>query len=113
MCFSGQSDLLTADEIEQLRTHLQTDTLWTELKQLMKTNGWVSDSKLVPLLEKPFMRLCARYLYLEKRRERKGGTNKENGALINLNNEDRGNTLTEYIKSLRISHIYYMFIFIL
>lgn len=66
--FPGQSDLLTADEVEQLRSHLQTDTLWTELKQLMKTNGWVSDSKLVPLLEKPLMRLCARYLYLEKRR---------------------------------------------
>ncbi|KAJ9583825.1 hypothetical protein L9F63_021828 [Diploptera punctata] len=64
----GQSDLLTADEIDQLRSHLQTDILWTELKQLVKTNGWVSDSKLIPLLEKPLMRLCARYLYLEKRR---------------------------------------------
>jgi malonyl-CoA decarboxylase len=51
-----------------LRSHLQTNTLWAELKQLFKTNGWASDSKLVSLLEVPLMRLCAGYLYLEKRR---------------------------------------------
>ncbi|XP_023708296.1 malonyl-CoA decarboxylase, mitochondrial isoform X2 [Cryptotermes secundus] len=64
----GQRGVLTAEEAEQLRSHLQTDTLWSELKQLFKTNGWVSDSKLVSLLEVPLMRLCAGYLYLEKRR---------------------------------------------
>ncbi|PSN37402.1 hypothetical protein C0J52_16312 [Blattella germanica] len=56
-CF-GQSDILTADEIEQIKTHLKTeDNLWSDLKQLFKTNGWVSDTKLVLLLEKPLMRL--------------------------------------------------------
>lgn len=64
----GQRGVLTAEEAEQLRSHLQTDTLWSELKQLFKTNGWASDSKLVSLLEAPLMRLCAGYLYLEKRR---------------------------------------------
>jgi malonyl-CoA decarboxylase len=42
--------------------------LWSELKQLFKTNGWANDSTLVSLLEVPLMRLCAVYLYLEKRR---------------------------------------------
>lgn len=66
--FLGQRRVLTAEEAEQLRSHLQTDMLWSELKRLFKTNGWVNDSKLVSLLEVPLMRLCAGYLYLEKRR---------------------------------------------
>ncbi|XP_069689854.1 malonyl-CoA decarboxylase, mitochondrial-like [Periplaneta americana] len=64
----GQPDVFTADEVEQLKSHLKTDNFWSELKQLFKTNGWATDSKLVILLEVPLMRLCARYLYLEKRR---------------------------------------------
>lgn len=64
----GQRELLTAEEVEQLRCHLQTNTLWSELKELFKTNSWANDSKLVALLEAPLMRLCAGYLYLEKRR---------------------------------------------
>lgn len=64
----GQRELLTAEEAEQLRCHLQTNTLWSELKELFKTNSWANDSKLVALLEAPLMRLCAGYLYLEKRR---------------------------------------------
>ena len=34
----------------------------------IRTNGWTADSELTELLEKPLMRLCARYLYLEKHR---------------------------------------------
>jgi malonyl-CoA decarboxylase len=64
----GHRAILTAEEAEQLRCHLQTKTLWSELKELFKTNGWANDSKLVALLEVPLMRLCAGYLYLEKRR---------------------------------------------
>jgi malonyl-CoA decarboxylase len=64
----GQREILTAEEAEQLRCHLQTNTLWSELKELFKTNGWANDPKLVALLEVPLMRLCAGYLYLEKRR---------------------------------------------
>lgn len=64
----GQRELLTAEEAEKLRCHLQTNTLWSELKELFKTNSWANDSKLVALLEAPLMRLCAGYLYLEKRR---------------------------------------------
>jgi malonyl-CoA decarboxylase len=59
---------MTSEEVEQLKSHLQTDTLWSELRQLFKTNSWATDSKLVSLLEVPLMRLCAGYLYLEKRR---------------------------------------------
>jgi malonyl-CoA decarboxylase len=64
----GQRDLLTAEEAENLRCHLQTNNLWSELREVLKTNGWANDSKLVALLEAPLMRLCAGYLYVEKRR---------------------------------------------
>jgi malonyl-CoA decarboxylase len=66
--FIGQRGVLTAEEAEKLRSYLQTNTLWSDLKQLFKTNGWASDPKLVSMLEVPLMRLCAGYLYLEKRR---------------------------------------------
>lgn len=59
---------MTSEEVEQLKSYLQTDMLWSELKRLFKTNSWATDSKLVSLLEMPLMRLCAGYLYLEKRR---------------------------------------------
>ncbi len=34
----------------------------------LRTNAWTADSELSEALETPLMRLCARYLYLEKRR---------------------------------------------
>ncbi|XP_021913341.1 malonyl-CoA decarboxylase, mitochondrial-like isoform X2 [Zootermopsis nevadensis] len=64
----GRREVLTSEEVEQLKSYLQTDMLWSELKKLFKTNGWAADTKLVSLLEAPLMRLCAEYLYLEKRR---------------------------------------------
>jgi hypothetical protein len=64
----GQREVLTSEEVEQLKSYLQTDMLWSELRKLFKTNSWATDSKLVSLLEVPLMRLCAGYLYLEKRR---------------------------------------------
>ena len=34
----------------------------------LRTSGWTADAALAGLLERPLMRLCARYLYLEKHR---------------------------------------------
>ncbi|XP_067004355.2 malonyl-CoA decarboxylase, mitochondrial [Anabrus simplex] len=64
----GQTDILLDKEIEDLQAYLKTDNLWAELKRLFKTNGWISDIDLIRMMETPLMRLCARYLYLEKRR---------------------------------------------
>ncbi|XP_006816092.1 malonyl-CoA decarboxylase, mitochondrial-like [Saccoglossus kowalevskii] len=39
-----------------------------ELRRLFITNDWSQSSKMLRLLERPLLRLCARYLYSEKRR---------------------------------------------
>ncbi|CAH1227619.1 MLYCD [Branchiostoma lanceolatum] len=38
------------------------------LKKLLQTNQWMGAESMVETLKDPLMRLCARYLYLEKRR---------------------------------------------
>ena len=38
------------------------------LKRELVNNNWVREPALVAAMEVPMMRLCARYLYLEKRR---------------------------------------------
>ncbi|XP_078619044.1 malonyl-CoA decarboxylase, mitochondrial-like isoform X1 [Branchiostoma floridae x Branchiostoma japonicum] len=38
------------------------------LKKLLQTNQWMGAESMVEVLKDPLMRLCARYLYLEKRR---------------------------------------------
>ncbi|KAK7872596.1 hypothetical protein R5R35_001934 [Gryllus longicercus] len=64
----GSSDIFSEKEIQDFQTYLETDNIWSELRNLFKTNGWITETNLIPLLEGPLMRLCARYLYLEKRR---------------------------------------------
>eukprot|EP00095_Tigriopus_kingsejongensis_P010133 snap_masked-scaffold75_size407189-processed-gene-2.14 protein:Tk10133 transcript:snap_masked-scaffold75_size407189-processed-gene-2.14-mRNA-1 annotation:"malonyl- mitochondrial" len=72
----AQTHLFTPDEAEELVRLLMSlandqresaDHLGA-LIQHIKTNQWTEDPKLVACLEKPLMRVCARYLYLEKRR---------------------------------------------
>ncbi len=36
--------------------------------ELIKTNRWIENDLLVPCVEMPLLRLCAQYLYTEKRR---------------------------------------------
>ena len=60
--------MLTQEEIEKLRNHLNSSDFWRELKRLISSNTWADDTDLITLLESPLMRLCTRYLYLEKRR---------------------------------------------
>nr|CAD7446364.1 unnamed protein product [Timema bartmani] len=64
----GEMELLTSNELDQLRHFLSPDNLWSELRKVLHTNSWVGEVGLMSALEGPLMRLCARYLYLEKRR---------------------------------------------
>ena len=45
-----------------------TDNFFDSLFTALKTNQWAQNEKLRSALETPLMRLCAKYLYLEKRR---------------------------------------------
>lgn len=47
---------------------INCDEVIKKLTKLLITNGWIQDETLAQILEFPFMRLCCRYLYLEKRR---------------------------------------------
>lgn len=40
----------------------------SDLQKLLKSNAWLENDELVAFLKEPLMRLCARYLYLEKHR---------------------------------------------
>lgn len=64
----GSNDTLLQEEVENLRNHLNSSDIWQELKKLLSSNAWVQNKELSFILEKPLIRLCARYLYLEKRR---------------------------------------------
>ena len=44
------------------------ELVYQRLRQMLNTNSWTEDEDLSAFLEKPFMRLCAHYLYNEKRR---------------------------------------------
>ena len=59
--------LFKPDEIEALK-QLFPDDFYTNLLSAIKSNAWNSDEKLIRLLETPLMRLCAKYLFIEKRR---------------------------------------------
>ena len=37
-------------------------------KQMLNDHTWTSNEDIAQLVKKPLMRLCARYLYIEKRR---------------------------------------------
>ena len=63
-------DILLPEEIAQLCDLLKCEesALLNELGTLLKSNHWAEDDKTIMALEAPLMRLCARYLYREKRR---------------------------------------------
>lgn len=68
-----ENSVLTWDEITQLVNYLnlkenENGTIYRYLVNSMKTNHWAQDKQLVELLRKPLLRICARYLYQEKRR---------------------------------------------
>ncbi|KAL7638269.1 UNVERIFIED_CONTAM: hypothetical protein RMT77_010833 [Armadillidium vulgare] len=67
----GDLVLFTSSEMKDLKAEMGTsdDTeTYLELRSLFKTNGWSREDNLPDILEKPLMRLCAFYLFSEKRR---------------------------------------------
>lgn len=63
--------IFTATEVNALQLHLDVSSssqVYDRLRKLFTTNGWVEEPDLVNCLETPLMRLCAYYLYNEKRR---------------------------------------------
>lgn len=69
--FPGETRIFTEKEIDTLKIHLEMDSaseVYDRLRKLFSTNGWVDEPDLVDSLETPLMRLCAYYLFTEKRR---------------------------------------------
>ncbi|KAK7085778.1 hypothetical protein SK128_021160 [Halocaridina rubra] len=67
----GDLHIFTKTEVNALLIHLEVNSeseVYDRLKKLFTTNGWIDESDLVSSLESPLMRLCAYYLYSEKRR---------------------------------------------
>ncbi|XP_041353984.1 malonyl-CoA decarboxylase, mitochondrial-like isoform X2 [Gigantopelta aegis] len=62
--------LLTDEECGQLHPYRQTDSqsVLETFKFYIQTHQWITNPDLTHILKVPLMRLCARYLYMEKRR---------------------------------------------
>lgn len=68
LCLTGAGDIFTSKELEDLQTYLKTEAIQETLLKLFKTGRWMNDHTLLEMMERPLLRLCARYLYSEKRR---------------------------------------------
>ena len=67
----GEGDLFLPSELDAFRDHFAAADRAQALGAVadsLRTGGWTADAELAGLLERPLMRLCARYLYLEKHR---------------------------------------------
>lgn len=63
----GENEVLSQEEDIALQKILGQK--WpSDLQKVMKSNAWLENEELVLFLKEPLMRLCARYLYLEKHR---------------------------------------------
>ncbi|XP_019390991.1 PREDICTED: malonyl-CoA decarboxylase, mitochondrial, partial [Crocodylus porosus] len=63
----GRSELFTDSECQEISEITGGPAVET-LKRLLTNNEWVRSERLVHILQLPFMRLCAWYLYGEKHR---------------------------------------------
>ena len=65
-----KQSVLEDEEIEKLNAYRDPDNESTidVFKELLNDHAWTSNEDILLLLKGPLMRLCARYLYLEKRR---------------------------------------------
>lgn len=63
-------ELLLLSEIEELKTFLGIgeESVLKNVKDLIQTHAWIQNEQICDVIKKPLMRLCARYLYIEKRR---------------------------------------------
>lgn len=64
------SEIITPEEKDRIsKTFYGTsDDFYDSLFTALKTNQWAQNDRLRDALETPLMRLCAKYLFLEKRR---------------------------------------------
>lgn len=67
----GEASIFHEKELKLLKTHLEVSSdsmVYDRLRKMFSNNSWVENEDLVSTLEEPLMRLCAFYLYKEKRR---------------------------------------------
>jgi len=65
----GDSTPLTPTEVTQIQNVLGgTENVYDKLVEVIKTSSWVGNSNIEPVIRPLLTRLCARYLYTEKRR---------------------------------------------
>lgn len=78
-------ELLLSSEIETMRNALSIPdhSVLKTFKDLIQTHGWLQNEHICEVMKKPLMRLCARYLYTEKRR----GFALNPVGMLSLNNE--------------------------
>jgi malonyl-CoA decarboxylase len=67
---SVENPLLLESEIDSLKTVVDSDhsNMCEALKKLLATHEWVSKEHICQVLQSILLRLCSRYLYVEKRR---------------------------------------------
>ena len=67
---SLESPLLLESEIDSLKNVVDSDhsNMCEALKKLLATHEWVSKEHICQVLQSILLRLCSRYLYVEKRR---------------------------------------------
>jgi hypothetical protein len=67
---SPHTVLFTANELKSLAPFYGSarDTCFDGLHKALKDHSWLKIMDLIQVLKQPLMRLCIRYLYIEKRR---------------------------------------------
>lgn len=67
-----QNMLFTAEELSQISAYaeIRNEAPVACVKHVLQAGTWVEKEPLCSHLKTPLMRLCARYLYVEKRRGR-------------------------------------------
>ena len=65
-----EQTLFTIEELKAIKGVLPSSgkSVFESLRKALQNNGWVNTEATVQVLRQPLMRLCARYLFLEKRR---------------------------------------------
>lgn len=61
-------ELFNQDELCQLSDALQTQSFFKELMKILAGNAWLQMPECIEILKPFMMRLCIKYLYLEKKR---------------------------------------------
>ena len=63
--------MFTQDELNTLQSHLSVNSnfdMYDALRKILTSNSWLENENLVNSIQPALMRLCASYLYSEKRR---------------------------------------------